>query len=239
MIFIVGGSNEIVSPPRDIEFPSLTMDLPQIGAHCALSSCNVLDFLPITCKCNRQFCSEHITPDRHDCSAFAAATVDISTSLDPIQRCGVHGCNKPSLRIFNRNTDETCSLCHQSFCPEYVLISRTGFATHFRTSHRFPELHKCSSIIEKKSDNMTIKNVSSSVRNSSLATPRKHKPPRDPAKLAQWQKVELMKMRHRAVPGDPKDRNTSILPDQRHHVKVVIDNAEKIFWFRKVGSHDK
>lgn len=121
----------------------------------------------------------------------------------------------------------------------YLFPELVFFATHFRTSHRFPELHKCSSIIEKKSDNMTIKNVSSSVRNSSLATPRKHKPPRDPAKLAQWQKVELMKMRHRAVPGDPKDRNTSILPDQRHHVKVVIDNAEKIFWFRKVGSHDK
>lgn len=122
------------------------------------------------------------------------------------------------------------SMC---LCPIFSF-----FGTNLRTSHRFPELHGCSSVIERESDNMTTKNVSPSVRNSSPAIPRKHRPPRDPAKLVQWQKVELMKMRHRAIPGDPKDRNASIPPDQRHHVKVVTDNTEKIFWFRKVGSHE-
>lgn len=55
------------------------------------------------------------------------------------------------------------------------------------------------------------------------------------------QKVELMKMRHRAVPGDPKDKPSSVLVDQRLHVKVKLDvekyaSKEGVFWFRKVDA---
>jgi hypothetical protein len=47
-----------------------------------------------------------------------------------------------------------------------------------------------------------------------------------------------MKMRHRAIPGDPKDKPGSVLVDQRLHVKVKLDdsehgNKEGMFWFRK------
>jgi len=58
---------------------------------------------------------------------------------------------------------------------------------------------------------------------------------KDPKKLAQLQKVELMKMRHRAVPGDPRDKTASVALDQRLHVRVTLDNSdqEKVFWFRK------
>jgi hypothetical protein len=46
-------------------------------------------------------------------------------------------------------------------------------------------------------------------------------------------------MRHRAIPGDPKDKPSSVLVNQRLHVKVNLDNPnyadkEGIFWFRKV-----
>ncbi|KAJ3511146.1 hypothetical protein NLJ89_g4271 [Agrocybe chaxingu] len=61
----------------------------------------------------------------------------------------------------------------------------------------------------------------------------KCKPPKDPIKLAQWQKVEAMKMRHRASPADPKDKAASLPLDQRLHVRVTLGNVEKIFWFRK------
>ncbi|CAA7270152.1 unnamed protein product [Cyclocybe aegerita] len=61
----------------------------------------------------------------------------------------------------------------------------------------------------------------------------KRKPPKDPIKLAQWQKVEAMKMRHRASPADPKDKAASLPPDQRLHVRVTLGDAEKIFWVRK------
>jgi len=59
------------------------------------------------------------------------------------------------------------------------------------------------------------------------------KPPTDPAKLAQWRKLEVMKMRHKASPGDPKDKNSSIPPDQRLHVKLFVEDTEHIFWFRR------
>jgi len=47
-----------------------------------------------------------------------------------------------------------------------------------------------------------------------------------------------MKMRHRASPGDPKDNPSSVLVDQRLHVKVKLEHSkyapkEGIFWFRK------
>jgi hypothetical protein len=57
-------------------------------------------------------------------------------------------------------------------------------------------------------------------------------------KLAQLQKVELMRMRHRAVPADPKDKPGSVGVDQRLHVKASCRGdtgaVEKTFWFRKV-----
>jgi len=61
------------------------------------------------------------------------------------------------------------------------------------------------------------------------------KPPTDPVKLAQWKKVELMKLRHRAVPADVKDKGQSPPVDQRLTLKVVFNNNEKSFWFKKVG----
>jgi hypothetical protein len=65
-----------------------------------------------------------------------------------------------------------------------------------------------------------------------------HRIPTDPKKLAQFQKVQLMKMRHRAEPGDPKEGATSVPLDQRLHVMVKTDVdpvQEKTLWFRKVG----
>ena len=62
--------------------------------------------------------------------------------------------------------------------------------------------------------------------------------PTDPKKLAQLQKVELMRMRHRAVPADPKDKPGSVGVDQRLHVKARwrgdLNGIEKVLWFRKV-----
>jgi hypothetical protein len=48
-----------------------------------------------------------------------------------------------------------------------------------------------------------------------------------------------MKMRHRAVPGDPRDNASSISVDQRLHVRVTTDaelnsEGERLLWFRKV-----
>ena len=62
--------------------------------------------------------------------------------------------------------------------------------------------------------------------------------PTNPKKIAQFQKVQLMKMRHHAEPGDLKDSARSVPLNQRLHVTVKThDNPvqEKTFWFHKVS----
>lgn len=100
----------------------------------------------------------------------------------------------------------------------------------FSSSHRFSDLHDCPSLIDK------LASAKPPHRSTQPPTPviPTRKPPRDPVKLAQWRKVELMKMRHRANPADPKDRTSSVSVDQRIHVKIVKDNQENVFWLRKV-----
>lgn len=95
------------------------------------------------------------------------------------------------------------------------------------SSQRNPEAH------ELLSKHFPAK--SSTVSNSLSSLPRQ---PTDPKKLARLRAVELMKMRHHALPADPKDRTLSIPHTQRLHLKVIaVDDTpptEKIFWLRKV-----
>lgn len=60
----------------------------------------------------------------------------------------------------------------------------------------------------------------------------------DPKKLALAQKLQAMKMRQRAVPGDPKDKTAIVPLDQKLHVQVKIEGNEvvSILWFRKVNT---
>ena len=60
----------------------------------------------------------------------------------------------------------------------------------------------------------------------------------DPKQLAFAQKVQAMKMRQRAIPGDPKDKGTNVSLDQRLHVQVKLEGNNAVFvvmWFRKVN----
>lgn len=101
---------------RCCAFILTTMDLPQIGAHCSLPSCNVLDFLPMVCQCKASFCSQHISPDFHACRAVHTNN-NSTTSVLPLTRCAFEGCQKPSLPAYN---ETGCSVCHKSFCAECV-----------------------------------------------------------------------------------------------------------------------
>lgn len=184
-----------------------TMDLPQIGAHCSLPSCNALDFLPIVCQCKASFCSLHISPDLHACRAVRTNNNTNTASARPRQRCAFEACQKPSLPAYD---EIGCAICHKSFC----------------TDHRHPETHRCpSQPIPPKSKSSVVIQKSSRLPSA--------KPPTDPSKLLQWRKMELMKMRHRAVCGDPKDKTASLPPDQRLHVKIHHQDTDKVFWFRK------
>lgn len=82
----------------------------------------------------------------------------------------------------------------------------------------------------------------------SMSTPTSHTPvvarrptqlPSDPQKRAQLQRVNLMKLRHKAVPADPKDKGSTVSVDQRVHVTVRLEvtgqsTQERALWFRRV-----
>ncbi|KAI0262970.1 hypothetical protein BC834DRAFT_828183 [Gloeopeniophorella convolvens] len=213
------------------------MDLAPIGAHCALPSCHTLDLLPIRCRCDRQFCKDHIFPDRHDCPVDPSQTLrDASPALQKLQRCAFASCNKPSLDSFvgdaageEGRVTALCLRCKLGFCashrdaaqhacpvPDPVAPQRNE-AAHALLAKHFP-------------------GSGATVPASKPMSAPARKAPTDPKKLAQFQKVELMRMRHRAVPIDPKDKPGSVGVDQRLHVKVSgadSNAAEKVFWARK------
>lgn len=74
---------------------------------------------------------------------------------------------------------------------------------------------------------------SSSVQATLVKTPSS-----DPKKLAMAQKVQAMKMRQRAIPGDPKDKTATVSLDQKLHVQVKLEGNDgvSVMWFRKVNS---
>ena len=77
---------------------------------------------------------------------------------------------------------------------------------------------------------------------SAVQTAPGKSPSSDPKKLAMVQKVQAMKMRQRAIPGDPKDRTTAVPLDQKVHVRVKLEgkpegsNVGSVLWFRKVNA---
>lgn len=221
-----------------------TADLAGIGAHCALERCNVNDFLPIKCRCERLFCREHIQPEEHACPLIdtGAYTPSPGEPAQKMQRCAADKCNKLSLEAFIAEKDDkdgrtpaVCPQCQRAFCA----------------SHRDPTTHGCPAKPEAEPQrNEAAKAIlakifpaqaaaTSSEATPSASVPAKRKAaPTNPKKAAQLRQVELMKMRHKAQPGDPKDKNKSVPIDQKLHVKVRAEekgDEERIFWFQKTN----
>lgn len=53
-------------------------------------------------------------------------------------------------------------------------------------------------------------------------------------KTVKMRQVELMKLRHHAQPGDPKDRTASVSVADRIHVTILAEGTNTCLWFRKV-----
>ncbi|CDO69045.1 hypothetical protein BN946_scf184834.g52 [Trametes cinnabarina] len=208
----------------------------EIGAHCALSSCNINDFLPIRCGCGTLFCRDHVAPDAHDCPLLVRSDSSDAASSSKLQRCAYSSCNKPSLEAYLADpqdavdrTPARCSGCHQAFCAE----------------HREPKAHSC--VPSEPTEPVPQKNAAAkallakhfgpSPGSSSKAPPRLST---NPKKLAQQRQLAVMKMRHKAQPADPKDTAASVSIDQRLHAFVRKAGedpaAERVLWFRKVSS---
>ncbi|KAH6918867.1 hypothetical protein BKA70DRAFT_1176496 [Coprinopsis sp. MPI-PUGE-AT-0042] len=208
----------------------------QVGQQCSIDTCNVQDFLPFECRCNQVYCRDHIFPESHACAAVRPALTDaeVAESGSKVKKCDVEGCNKPTLYAFSSNPErESCEKCKQSHC----------------VVHRYPDTHNCSPLDDSSSKDqpsvarqLLQKNFGSALSGSSTGPNRtrapllKKKVPTDPVKLAQFQKIELMKMRHKAIPADLKDKTSSVPPHQRLTVNVRYGQSQKVFWLRKTVS---
>ncbi|KAI9456237.1 hypothetical protein BJY52DRAFT_1171572, partial [Lactarius psammicola] len=215
------------------------MDLAPIGAHCSLPSCRALDLLPIRCRCDQQFCKDHIFPDTHDCPVDPSQALrdDASSpALQKLRRCSFASCNKPSLDAFIGDSageegriSALCVRCKLGYCAAHRDASQ--HACPVPEPPPPPKNEAAHALLAKHFPNA---GAASSNRATATAT---RKMPTDPKKLAQLQQVELMRMRHRAVPADPKDKPSSVGVDQRLHIKVSCrgdrEGVEKTFWFRK------
>jgi hypothetical protein len=122
------------------------------------------------------------------------------------------------------------------------IVPRLFVGTIFTVSrrHRHPKSHSCQikPSVEHKNETaraLLAKNFPSTSKAKVAPLARPTKIPTDPVKLAQFRKIELIKMRHRAVPVDPKDKLSVLPQDDRLHFKMLCeDNTEKVFWVRKV-----
>ncbi|KAI0317764.1 hypothetical protein OF83DRAFT_1119640 [Amylostereum chailletii] len=209
------------------------MDHSTQSAHCALDSCHALDFLPLTCFCEKRFCKLHIQPDSHNCpvdrSQLSTASGSTTTAL---QRCAFVSCKKPSLEGFVSSSSDA---------PHRVPALCTRCSLAFCAIHRDPPSHSCpieaEAPFKRKNEEAHAILAKRFPPNSSAPKP-KTKLPTDPKKLAQFQKIELMKIRHRAVPADVRDTASSVPLDERLFLRVrptssESNSEEKVFWTRK------
>ncbi|KAF8334193.1 uncharacterized protein EI90DRAFT_3051430 [Cantharellus anzutake] len=209
------------------------MDL-DVGKHCAVSSCNVRDLLPIRCQsCSASFCSGHIGLDKHGCTASEPTEpLEIpASSWKKRAQCQAEGCSKPALasafggspssqEILN---DGLCPLCQGEFC----------------VTHRHGNAHDCKHSIVGRVEDKTVKarallaqNFPSTVQKVPIAINSPSRAPTDPKKLEKYRALELMKLRHKAIPGD--SRNVSVPIEQRLHVSVSGgDGPKHNLWFKK------
>ncbi|KAJ3770936.1 hypothetical protein FB446DRAFT_646151 [Lentinula raphanica] len=201
----------------------MSSELLNVGKCCFI--CSEVDFLPTSCPhCQNKFCKDHIPLEAHSCPL--AHRTDSTDSFTKLQRCNLDGCNNLSLNASSSSSSEpTCTACQGSFC----------------VGHREPVSHNCSfkeGAPKLPQRNETARALLSKnfAQPSSKTVVKRRIPakPTDPAKLAQFRKLELMKLRQRAYPLDPKHQKSTIPVDQRRFFKASMDNKPtKDLWMEK------
>ncbi|XP_054787082.1 zinc finger AN1 and C2H2 domain-containing stress-associated protein 13 [Prosopis cineraria] len=135
-----------------------TPEFPDLGKHCAVDDCKLIDFLPFTCdRCNQVYCLEHRGYIKHQCQK--ADGLDVTVVICPLCAKGVRLIpdQDPNITWENHvNTDCDPSnyertmkkkKCPAPGCREVLVFSNTikcrdCLADHC-LRHRFGPDHKC------------------------------------------------------------------------------------------------
>ncbi|KAL1594344.1 hypothetical protein SLS60_010104 [Paraconiothyrium brasiliense] len=131
-------------PPSATSYTEMKRDVEDIGAHCQMPYCHVLDFLPFRCEsCKGTYCLDHRSEHAHKCPkegdwARRKAGRDGTITLSSVngkpslyshdQQCYEKSCK--TLINTSRMPANQCSTCNRSYC----------------LPHRFPEDHDCKNV---------------------------------------------------------------------------------------------
>ncbi|CAG9859467.1 unnamed protein product [Phyllotreta striolata] len=93
------------------------MEFPTAGKHCAHSTCNRLDFLPLQCKCGRVFCSDHFRSHCEQCEQSKYLKEDELKTIDNVLVCSHPGCKERSI------VPLICERCKRHYCIKHRHLS--------------------------------------------------------------------------------------------------------------------
>ena len=131
-------------------------ELLKLDAHCAVTTCGQLDFLPVPCQhCSLRFCAAHASTDGHLCAQAPSNTVSEEEARrmrnKDVYRCAYADCKKAEL------APVTCSACEMQLCLQ----------------HRHQRDHDCSKYEAPKEANAKTKEVVQNImKNAPVAKPR-------------------------------------------------------------------
>lgn len=134
------------------------MEFPDLGQHCSLPSCKILDFLPFNCDaCHQIFCKDHFEVGKHNCQA--ALLRDVRVPVCPLCEKPVPvGKGKNVDEEVSRHIDQNCqsdpakekrkaysNRCSMKGCKqkELMKILCTDCRHNYCLRHRHPQDHEC------------------------------------------------------------------------------------------------
>lgn len=134
------------------------MELPDLGKHCTVSSCNKLDFLPIKCDaCSQIFCEEHYQYAVHDCSnaykknnqvpvcPLCNIPIPVKRGNAPDIAVGAHIDNDCQSDPAKNNRKVFTNKCSLKGCKakEVIPIVCSECTYNYCLKHRHPTDHSC------------------------------------------------------------------------------------------------
>lgn len=94
------------------------MELPALDKHCSYEHCMQLDFLPLSCECQKLFCSKHFVLHIEHCPRHLSVTYEDNKRIQEVYKCSEVGCESTSLvALF-------CDKCGKHFCVNHRHIIR-------------------------------------------------------------------------------------------------------------------
>ncbi|CAF0992699.1 unnamed protein product [Rotaria sordida] len=152
------------------------MELPQLGEHCSVKTCNRLDFLPMKCDaCSSIFCKDHIKYDEHQCPSSYRKNIQIPICPLCNQAVPYEYRDQSPDRVVSAHIDRDCksdpalkkrakvysNKCSVSSCKqrEAIQVKCEKCLKTFCLRHRFPDDHKCQRI-ENQNQNQSDEDAS-------------------------------------------------------------------------------